>query len=46
MLGNQRTRRLTAVWLIGEPFMKIVDFHTHIYPDHIAQKATQSICGG
>ncbi len=23
--------------------MKMLDFHTHIYPDHIAQKATQSI---
>lgn len=24
--------------------MKIIDFHTHIYPDAIAQKAAQSIC--
>lgn len=25
--------------------MKIIDFHTHIYPDKIAIKASQSICG-
>lgn len=24
--------------------MRIIDFHTHIYPDALAQKATQSIC--
>ena len=24
--------------------MKIIDFHTHVYPDHIAHKATRSIC--
>lgn len=24
--------------------MKIIDFHTHIYPEKIAEKATQSIC--
>ncbi len=24
--------------------MRIIDFHTHIYPDKIAQKATDSIC--
>lgn len=24
--------------------MKIIDFHTHIYPDDIARKATDSIC--
>ena len=24
--------------------MKIIDFHTHVYPDAIAQKAAQSIC--
>jgi predicted TIM-barrel fold metal-dependent hydrolase len=24
--------------------MKIIDFHTHIYPEHIAEKATKSIC--
>ncbi len=24
--------------------MKIIDFHTHIYPDSISQKATDSIC--
>lgn len=24
--------------------MKIIDFHTHIYPDAIAQRAAQSIC--
>ena len=23
--------------------MKIIDIHTHIYPDKIAQKATQSV---
>lgn len=24
--------------------MKMIDFHTHVYPDSIAQKATDSIC--
>ena len=24
--------------------METIDFHTHIYPDHIAEKATQSVC--
>lgn len=24
--------------------MRIIDFHTHIYPDIVAQKATESIC--
>lgn len=25
--------------------MRIIDFHTHVYPEKIAQKATESVCG-
>lgn len=33
-----------ALVLIGEIGMNVFDFHTHIYPEKIAHKATQSVC--
>ena len=24
--------------------MRIIDFHTHVYPEKIAQKATDNVC--
>lgn len=28
----------------GERYMRLIDFHTHIYPEQITEKATESIC--